>query len=260
MQASFLRRLLRGDLEVKGCLESDISAAYLDLRHLSLEQLLSLKMLNLDFATASESHTAHSNFLEALEAQIAARLFAAPSATSDLGRRLLLVLGACTLLGEGWGSSSGHLPDCWALPIPPRGAALFRVSSLQVQTDMSQVQWPESPVAIVKDTSFGPCRARRFQWEITTVDPGVDDVVAAANAASNASHAQNDLVKALAARVVKGSPLDALKEVPRPLRSKACWPPACRQPTRLPRKSLELTAGKVRQSLERLDRGSISPG
>eukprot|EP00913_Durusdinium_trenchii_P009235 g8681.t1 len=124
MQVSFLTRLLSGT-EIKNCMESDISAAYLDLRHLTLEQLLSIKMANLDFVTASASHSAHNNFLEAVEAYLSEQLLQRALACCDhvgrqlraaLGRRLLMIMGACALLREGWGSFQGTFPAYWAAP------------------------------------------------------------------------------------------------------------------------------------------------
>lgn len=161
MQASFYRRLLGGRLEVKGCLESDISAAHMDLKHLTLEQLVSIRAESLDFLTSSESHSTHNNFLDSVDGYLAERLVqhglqgkaeAPASALRALGRRLVLVLGAGQLLRQGWGSSAGgvgsrtgfssgtgHLPHCWAVELDaalwPSGgghkAALFFAEPLQ---------------------------------------------------------------------------------------------------------------------------------
>lgn len=140
MQASFYRRLLGGRLEVKGCLESDISAAHMDLKHLTLEQLVSIRAESLDFLTSSESHSTHNNFLDSVDGYLAERLVqhglqgraqAPAAALRALGRRLVLALGAGQLLRQGWGSSSaggagsrtglssgiGHLPHHWAVEL-----------------------------------------------------------------------------------------------------------------------------------------------
>eukprot|EP00930_Biecheleria_cincta_P052788 TRINITY_DN3806_c1_g1_i1.p1 TRINITY_DN3806_c1_g1~~TRINITY_DN3806_c1_g1_i1.p1 ORF type:complete len:858 (-),score=224.49 TRINITY_DN3806_c1_g1_i1:230-2803(-) len=140
MQASFYRRLLGGRLEVKGCLESDISAAHMDLKHLTLEQLVSIRAESLDFLTSSESHSTHTNFLDSVDGYLAERLVqhglqgtaqAPAAALRALGRRLVLALGAGQLLQQGWGSSSaggagsrtgcssgiGHLPNHWAVEL-----------------------------------------------------------------------------------------------------------------------------------------------
>lgn len=264
IQASFLKRLLSGALELKGCLESDVSAAHLDLRQLSLEQLLCLKVQNLDFQTSSASHVAHSNFLDALEAHICERLTrrglcstASPSAQRLLGRRLLLVLGAVVLLREGWGTGCRNsIPEYWAVEVEPSAwqglkAVLFQPSTLTVQLLADAADWAmavgkDQLVAVVSESSAGAGRGRRFQWEIAALDPGKEDIPAACT--SSGASAKEELVKVLRARLSpRGEALEAaLRATPRPLRAKA----------RPPRKSLEVTAGRVRASVAQIDRGA----
>jgi hypothetical protein len=118
MQASFFRRLLNGELELKGCMEGDVSAAQLDLRLLTTEQLLAIRARNLGLLSTSSSHATHCNFLEALDQQLAEKLArqllrgrASPSSKQGplraLGRRLALALGAADLLADGWGVVEG---------------------------------------------------------------------------------------------------------------------------------------------------------
>mmetsp|Transcript_28594 Transcript_28594/g.64459 ORF Transcript_28594/g.64459 Transcript_28594/m.64459 type:complete len:440 (-) Transcript_28594:150-1469(-) len=268
IQASFLRRLLQGALELKGCLESDVSAAQWDLRQLSLEQLLCLRVQNLDFHTASESHSAHNNFLDALEAHLCERLaqrvlehVATPSALRLLGRKFLLVLGAVALLREGWGTSCGALPDNWALELEPSAwqgycAVLFKprhLSALLVgeAKDWVQAVGPGQVVAVVCDRTGGGTTNRRLQWEISGLDPGKADIAAACRNKGGMS-TQSELAKAIAAKVSPTGAArlheDAVRAVPRPLRSGQVRP-------RPPRKSLEALAGKVRASVARIDRG-----
>jgi len=264
IQASFLKRLLSGALELKGCLESDVSAAHLDLRQLSLEQLLCLKVQNLDFQTSSASHVAHNNFLDSLEAHICERLTrrglcstASPSAQRLLGRRLLLILGAVVLLREGWGSGCRNsIPEYWAVEVDPSAwqglkAVLFQPRTLTVQLLAGAADWAmavgkDQLVAVVSESSAGAGCGRRFQWEIAGLDPCKDDIPAACS--SSDASAKEELVKVLRARLSpRGEAMEAaIRATPRPLRAKA----------RPPRKSLEVSAGRVRASVAQIDRGA----
>mmetsp|Transcript_17983 Transcript_17983/g.49946 ORF Transcript_17983/g.49946 Transcript_17983/m.49946 type:complete len:530 (+) Transcript_17983:70-1659(+) len=66
-QASFFWRLLANEIELKGACQNDVSAAQSDLCHLSVEQLISVRAQTLDFQTASETHSAHCNFLVSVD-------------------------------------------------------------------------------------------------------------------------------------------------------------------------------------------------
>eukprot|EP00437_Effrenium_voratum_P052804 CAMPEP_0181527810 /NCGR_PEP_ID=MMETSP1110-20121109/70201_1 /TAXON_ID=174948 /ORGANISM="Symbiodinium sp., Strain CCMP421" /LENGTH=198 /DNA_ID=CAMNT_0023658709 /DNA_START=34 /DNA_END=627 /DNA_ORIENTATION=- len=74
MTPSFYQRLLRGQTELKVLLEGDVAAAQSDLRHLRLEQLLTIRVSTLDWATESHSHSAHTNFLMSLDMHLFERL------------------------------------------------------------------------------------------------------------------------------------------------------------------------------------------
>ncbi|CAK9103108.1 unnamed protein product [Durusdinium trenchii] len=277
MQVSFLTRLLSGT-EIKNCMESDISAAYLDLRHLTLEQLLSIKMANLDFVTASASHSAHNNFLEAVEAYLSEQLLQRALACCDhvgrqlraaLGRRLLMIMGACALLREGWGSFQGTFPAYWAVELDSKvwqgaSVAIFQPKQLKVQLfsqpDEAALGASGSMVAVVKDTSSGIAPSRRLQWEVTAVDPSTCDVTAAVT--QNAALLQKELEKVLSAkRHQTGQIPDAIREIPRPLRSRVFpLPGVCLLQESSGRKSWGHAAargsGRVKQSIERIDKRS----
>ncbi|CAE8633472.1 unnamed protein product [Polarella glacialis] len=256
MQASFFRRLLGGLLEVKCCLESDISAAHYDLRHLRLEQLVALRFQCLDFVTASDSHSTHSNFLDSVDAFLAEKLVkrtltsdvvppVKPELVRALGRRLVLALGAGELLQEGWGSSVGtsgvssspsnFAPPCWAIDLEAGAwqghqVALFRADTMQVllpgdRNGPQRSAWVPAvgshfAVAVICDSSSGFGRTRRFQWEVAVLDPRTDDVLqAATSTAVDPGAQQQQLVKALAARLQKRQGLEKsdIASVPRPL-------------------------------------------
>jgi len=274
MQASFFRRLLEGQLEVKGCLESDVSAAYMDLKHLSLEQLVAVRAQSVDPISESQSHSAHSNFLDSLDAYLAEKLAgrllreesAAPSHMKILGRRLILALGARELLHEGWGSSdssdSSFLPDFWALELEAvawhgHAAALFHADELWVElpggSGPDRRAWPRATsaksVAVVNDISAGAGRAKRLQWEITAVEP--EDVLSAVVPADLGGHQQQQLVKALSARFSKQ---EGIPSVPRPLTSSRLgFLAGGDSEERRQRPSLAFLHGRVKQSVARID-------
>jgi len=105
---------LSGELQLRSMMANDVSSAQMDLRHLALESLLTLRVQSLDFATDSRSHEAHGNFLAALERQlfeqIAQRICkssmkeeSSPSSKEvlrRLGLRSTLVLGAAESLSR----------------------------------------------------------------------------------------------------------------------------------------------------------------
>lgn len=139
LRQSFLQGLLSNELQLQRSLAGDVSAAQSDLRHLSLEQLLAIRIRTLDFATESRSHDAHNGFLATIDKllfELVARRFleqegqASPKGSGGrhrLGYKVTLVLGAVALLtgsatdGDGdnaavW-AKPGELPGCWALPL-----------------------------------------------------------------------------------------------------------------------------------------------
>lgn len=166
--ASFLQRLIRDRVEVKGCVESDVSSSHMDLRHLTVEQLVAIRVNNIGFSTASESHAAHVHFLESMDAhlcdKLARRLLRGwagpppqPSALRVLGCRAVLALGAADLLATGWGGSilpysataraAAMSEEVWQGELPPphwgleldgalwagRTAALFHTTELWLE-------------------------------------------------------------------------------------------------------------------------------
>mmetsp|Transcript_101898 Transcript_101898/g.318462 ORF Transcript_101898/g.318462 Transcript_101898/m.318462 type:complete len:355 (+) Transcript_101898:40-1104(+) len=282
MQASFFKRLLSDRLEIKGCLESDISAAHLDLKHLSAEQLLVIRTQNQDFLSSSESHTAHGHFLEALDACLAEKVArhllrcrarpgampAKPSALRALGRRIILTLGAAELLAAGWGTTAdGHtaeVPERWAIELeadawPGRRAALLETRELQLQIPAGE-QCPElswravrGQVAVVCDSSSGTGRGRRFQWEITLVDP-------------RKSCIPSLMIEGLQQRLQKdSSSVRSLTNLPRPLRAglrslRATSPDGLeaassgrRTGGRCPRESVAFLDGRVAGAIARME-------
>jgi hypothetical protein len=256
MQASLFRRLLNGEVELKGCMESDVSAAQMDLRLLSTEQLLVIRARNLGLLSTSTSHTAHCTFLELLDMHLAEKLLrqllrgrspAKAGPMRALGRRLILALGAAELLAEGWGQimaesqgqaygacsgirgSSGcvEVPARWALELdamgwPGRRAALFHTKEFWVEIPAGD-QCPElswrsvrGPVAAVCDSSSGGGRNVKFRWDVQVLHPARGDDVGAAVTPALDGAASQQLAKELVATLEQRC---QVMGVPRPLRS-----------------------------------------
>lgn len=213
LQASFFQRLLSGKLELRGCLGSEVSGAFRDLRHLLLEQLLHLRLPELDFATASETHGAHSQFLDTVDDLIAEKLVERlwpsqeplkgpqPTSLRGLGRQCILAAGAGELVGQGWGvledstgnssSDSSVSPHLWSLQLHGQGwggrrVLLLNTSELKVvlpqDGDLPGPSWAEaankSSVALVGDCTSGTGKNRRFDWAMSMLDPERDDMAA----------------------------------------------------------------------------------
>jgi hypothetical protein len=242
LKASFFRRLLSGFLEIQGCLQSDITAAHVDLRYLSLEQLLAIRKPTLDFQTNSDTHNAHSNFIAAIDRLIAeqsvSRLLPQASSTSQadawrlLGNRLILILGATELLREGWceGPEAEALTaPIWALDLDADSwqghrFALFHTDSLRIDLpsspEMCNNSWVRNcscgkkVAVIVADKSAGLGNNRRFHWKISLLDPSVDDVVASTLAVERlqSQMSQNDFAEVMNARLAKQQGLSGLKK------------------------------------------------
>jgi len=201
MQSSFMKRLLTGKLELKSCLESDVSAAQMDIRHLNAEQLLEIRVSTLDFSTDSESHSCHKHFLGMVDTQmftkLARRFLRGPTLPPDhfykLGVKMALILGAQQVLNDGWAAQSNDctaevslIPDCWAAKMDETlaghgsGIAIFNTKDcwLEVLPDENpDFQQFGKQIAVVCDRSVGSGPARRLHWEITAMDPEADDIL-----------------------------------------------------------------------------------
>merc|ERR1719195_883803 len=114
-----MKRLIKGQLELKSCLESDVSAAQMDVRHLNPEQLLHIRVDTLDFSTESETHSCHKNFIGMVDTQLFTKLArrflrgtaCPPDHLFKLGVKMTLILGAQQVLNDGWEAQN---KDCTA--------------------------------------------------------------------------------------------------------------------------------------------------
>lgn len=208
--ASFLRRLVIGELELKVCMETDVSGAQMDLKHLSLEQLLALREPNLGFACESDRHSAHRNFLHTADKLIfqglasrGLRGVAAGSPTASrlqaLGARMTAVLGAAELLEDlvtglearvESPTDQPELPLVWALTpgaltsgeTDPGGWSCVLLHSQELWLEPFAGEMPDlagrlggMQVAVASDHI---CADRRAAWDFLIMDPQVDDVLA----------------------------------------------------------------------------------
>lgn len=203
MTPSFYQRLLRGQTELKVLLEGDVAAAQSDLRHLRLEQLLTIRVSTLDWATESHSHSAHTNFLMSLDMHLFERLAreflrtipdVKPATLHALGLRIALVAGAEEVISQGWGQQSVHgagdalpaLPQVWALALGPEWAparvAFFHSRELWLQLCDGELRSVQDvvgghKVAVTTDRSTGMGKDRFLHWEIAVLDPSFEDIL-----------------------------------------------------------------------------------
>lgn len=201
--ASFLKRLIVDCFHLKDSMESDVSAAQPDLKYLGLAQLLCIRVNNLDFLTESARHSAHHDFLSIVDTQIWEKLLrrclrgevvAPPKASASLralGRQLLLILGAVEVLDSGWADNNAGTtsrpvptPSCWVVKLDWASSyALFH--SHELWFEALTVESPEDfsllaagcKVGLVSDRSSGTDKDRGLHWEITILDPLIDDIV-----------------------------------------------------------------------------------
>lgn len=203
MRPSFYQRLLKG-LELKTLLEGDVSAAQSDVKHLRLEQLLTIRAGTLDWATESETHSAHTCFLTSLDQVLFERLarhfLGSPAlepsgkpsnAFRALGVRLALVLGAQEVMASGqWHQADSQerppLPRLWALGLNSADWPGFRAvvvhtgefwAKLLAGNEADFVEASSgNQIAVPVDRSTGEGKDRRLHWEINVIDPKVDDI------------------------------------------------------------------------------------
>jgi len=194
LRASFFERLLGGAVELKACPPSDVAAAQGDLKKLTLNQLLSLRIITQGFPTTSVgAFTVHSNFLGALSAELLQKLGAralgdsAESATrrrlETVGSRLIQCLGASELLDAG----ESRPPVRWLTALeeewPGSGFVLTDLSALQAQTlQGASADFEHFPngtsIAVVMDLGFGSA----MHWEVMAMQTGKDDLPGALTA------------------------------------------------------------------------------
>merc|ERR1712050_738783 len=99
----------------KSCMENDVASAQSDLRYLTLEQLLHIRVPTLNFQTEAFSHSARNSFLETLDKHLFSKIphrcqrgdLELPGKLEHVhvvGLRITLMVGAAELFKAGWGS------------------------------------------------------------------------------------------------------------------------------------------------------------
>lgn len=201
MQTSFFERLLSERLELKSSLESDVAAAQPDLRHLSMEQLLSIRAETLDFLTESEKHSAHNNFLNTLDHHLFEKLtfhclqrydgnltsHVTAEGLYKVGFRLGLMLGAVEMFRNGWDVPQGQtleefpsVPSCWVMRLDDQQSegssfAIFNTEKLWLKVmssvlDFGEVVPSDERLAVVLDRSSGSGQTRTLHLEVSCLD------------------------------------------------------------------------------------------
>mmetsp|Transcript_11267 Transcript_11267/g.19574 ORF Transcript_11267/g.19574 Transcript_11267/m.19574 type:complete len:588 (-) Transcript_11267:50-1813(-) len=213
LRPKFFERLLSNEVTLQTSMPNDIAAAQSDLKHLRLEQLLAIRISTLDFATASQSHDAHNNFLNTLDKSLfeyTARqhfrngstvLPSAPEPLYRLGLQMCLVLGVASIMQDGIAESNGNsehapsslsppspsavpLPARWALPVEAGkwpddlAAVLFDIAFLGLEPVHSETVVATSggeSIAVIHDRTTGVGKDRILHWEVAVVDPAKED-------------------------------------------------------------------------------------
>jgi len=195
---SFLRRLIKKEVELKGCMEGDVAAAQADLKHLRAEQLLTIRLPTLDFATESQSHSARNGFLDTTDKHLFYKLAqrcltecsSAPAkfeALHRLGIRISITLGVLDHLSKGWGTQPANaddllpLPSFWVIKLDTEDwpqqcrAAIFHSEELWVRSlpgeapDFAAAA-ASGHLAIVRDRTTGVGKDRMLHWEIVVME------------------------------------------------------------------------------------------
>jgi len=183
-----------------------VAAAQADLKHLRAEQLLSIRLPTLDFATESQTHSARNSFLNTTDRhlfyKLAQRFLTECSPVPDkfealhrLGIRISITLGVLDHLSKGWGTQSANardllpLPPCWVIKLDHEDwpqqcrAAIFHseelwVKSLPGEAPDFAAATPSGHLAIVRDRTTGIGKDRMLCWEIVVMEScSTDDIL-----------------------------------------------------------------------------------
>lgn len=232
LASAFLARLLSAQVEFKSCMEGDVCAAQSDVRHLSPEQLLTIRSTTLDLATDSSTHSARTNFLQTVDKHMFNKLAlkclpenaSVPQKTETvhaLGLRLALIIGARDLLqnGNAWNKqdssgSQGEVPPPanWVVELSEEDwpdqckFAVFNTTSFLCTLLMGEShEFAEAvqgeSLAVIRDRCSGTGGARMFNWDVVVLDAEKDDVLQViADSQSSKSAMTSELSAALANR------------------------------------------------------------
>lgn len=148
LRESLIQGLIDGTRDLKAVAPNDTSAAQKDLPHLSLRQLLRLRVSNLDFAVGGNS--THAAFLMTAEALIFQRIGQKAAECDDiekasakkLGRELVLLVAAAKVL---------PMPPCWVCWFEGR-RIFFHVNRLAC-TECAELAFGEGGVLEFVDRS-----------------------------------------------------------------------------------------------------------
>lgn len=205
LRPAFFERLLNGSVEFKSCHESDVCGSQTDLKHLDCAQLLFLRAQTVDFGTQSSTHSGRTNFLNSLDlhmfeklARFCVRLPADQELPSsevlyDFGLRIAIYRGVIAWLEQETKPQSEEdkevptLPECWVLPLQADewgGCSAALLHGKKMQVDILSGDEPDfaaaaagSNVAVVSSRAPGGGQDRRLHWDITSLDPQVDNIM-----------------------------------------------------------------------------------
>jgi len=202
LRASFFERIMDGSLELKACPPNDVSAAQGDLRNLSLDQLLAIRIATMDFPTTNAgTFNVHSNFIKALSSQLFDKLGRGslrghntikggnPRRLESLGMKIVLCLGAEDLAVEGADCKiSQSMPALWLTPLddgdwPGCSFLLANIRELWAEvlpgTTPDLLGFAKDESIVLVDLASVTGENCLVHWEIACLKPCQDDAATA---------------------------------------------------------------------------------
>jgi hypothetical protein len=205
MSARFFKRLLLKEVELKSCIRNEICAAQPDLKRLSLEHLLAIRVQLLEY-TGAPQHDGSKDFLELLDVTLVEKLArhslrnmpSAPACPSlrELGFRMMLVVGAAQILTgnaiHGDCAETTEVPKCWVLelertdsPWPGCPIVIFHTEELLIEPSSGTQQelvtisskHGGGRFATIRDVSSDLGQERLLSWSVTAHDPLTTDIL-----------------------------------------------------------------------------------
>lgn len=209
---ALIDRLLRGQIDLEKVPRHEVSAAEADVLHLTVEQLLFVRLNAINFQTNDLHLDAHDSFLKQVDAVLFDRLavkclgrhhasLASKTELHTLGVRVAMLMGAAEMMdadSQGLDFSSGT-PRFWAFPWvcqkwPECNGALFQSDDLWVdvlpsdQQDVIDATGGQFIAAVYdKSDEYQRHAARRssaslgasanLQWEVCLLDPSQENTL-----------------------------------------------------------------------------------
>jgi len=166
LRQNFFEKLFEGKLDLKDFQVGDVAAARADLKHLTIHQLLKIRVDNLEFA-ASLPTPAHGEFLTScttvFETMLATRLGSGSLALpADVARQVQLLYGANAMLSQ-------VAAPLWLLKVG-KFSALLDLPSVSAKPLNSESPWAYCPRSLSRTSAAVSKAKRQLQWEVELCD------------------------------------------------------------------------------------------